>query len=252
MTTDPVARLDSCDTLPNPNRDAGAAGSGVSRDTRLAEARLARRSARLLARDPLREPFSDVRSLPRDAFSAAKTSPPCFSSSFTSPFCVRPVWKSTSELGYPSAWTFVNLHAIEPTRSRDNVASTAWKLHAIEQTQLRSQYRVDGVGRLKFDFHAASDSPRTSDACSRSFQPPIRVGQAEPRQSTSVLGRDDGLLQVPRPCCSTCVEIKILRSVRVESSPRPPRHRRDACSMAWRGRFLTARPSRDGRAIAEK
>ena len=114
MTTDPVARLDSCDTLPNPNRGAGAAGSGVSRDTplRLAEAR--RRSALLDARDP----FSDVRSLPRDAFSAAKTSPPCFASSLTSPFCVRPVWKSTSELGYHSAWTFVNIHAIEPTRSR--------------------------------------------------------------------------------------------------------------------------------------
>ena len=98
MTADPVAkldscdilaRLDSCDTLPNPNRDAGAAGSGVSRDTRLAEARLARRSARLLARDPLRDPFSDVRSLPRDAFSAASTSPPCFSISLTSPFCVK-------------------------------------------------------------------------------------------------------------------------------------------------------------------
>ena len=84
VTTD-VARLDSCDTLPNPNRDAGAAGSGVSRDTplRLAEAR--RRSALLDARDP----FSDVRSLPRDAFSAASTSPPCLSSSLTSPFCVK-------------------------------------------------------------------------------------------------------------------------------------------------------------------
>ena len=134
MTTDPVARLDSCDTLPNPNRGAGAAGSGVSRDTRLAEARLARRSARLLARDPLREPFSDVRSLPRDAFSAAKTSPPCFSSSFTSPFCVRPVWKSTSELGYHSAWTFVSLQAIE-------------------QTQLRRGARI-------FDFHTARHRSR--------------------------------------------------------------------------------------------
>ena len=30
-----------------------------------------------------------------------------------------------------------------------------------------------------------------------------------------------------------CVEIKILRRVRAESSRRPPRHRRDACSMAW-------------------
>ena len=31
---------------------------------------------------------------------------------------------------------------------------------------------------------------------------------------------------------STCVEIKILRRVRAESSRRPPRHRREACSMA--------------------
>ena len=49
-----------------------------------------------------------------------------------------------------------------------------------------------------------------------------------------------------------CVVIKILRRVRAESSPRPPRHRRDACSMAWRCRFLTARPSQDGRVVAEK
>ena len=45
---------------------------------------------------------------------------------------------------------------------------------------------------------------------------------------------------------------KILRRVGAESSRRPPRHRRDACSMAWRCRFLTARPSQDGRVIAEK
>ena len=31
-----------------------------------------------------------------------------------------------------------------------------------------------------------------------------------------------------------------LRRVRAESSRRPPRHRCDACSMAWRCRFLTA------------
>ena len=37
----------------------------------------------------------------------------------------------------------------------------------------------------------------------------------------------------------TCVEIKILRRVRAESSRRPPRHRHDACSMAWRCRLLT-------------
>ena len=37
-----------------------------------------------------------------------------------------------------------------------------------------------------------------------------------------------------------------LRRVRPESPRRPPRHRRDACSMAWRCRFLTARRSRRG------
>ena len=50
----------------------------------------------------------------------------------------------------------------------------------------------------------------------------------------------------------TCAEIKILRRVRAESSRRPPRHRRDACSMAWRCRFLTARRSQHGRVIAAK
>ena len=49
-----------------------------------------------------------------------------------------------------------------------------------------------------------------------------------------------------------CVEIRILWRVRPESSRRPPRHRRDACSMAWRCRFLAARPSQHGRVIAEK
>ena len=49
-----------------------------------------------------------------------------------------------------------------------------------------------------------------------------------------------------------CVEIKISQRVRAASSRRPPRHRRDARSMAWRCRFLAARPSQDGRVIAEK
>ena len=37
---------------------------------------------------------------------------------------------------------------------------------------------------------------------------------------------------------STCVEIKILRRVRAESSRRPPRHRRDACSIAYPTHWL--------------
>ena len=42
-----------------------------------------------------------------------------------------------------------------------------------------------------------------------------------------------------------------LRRVRPESPRRPPRHRRDACSMAWRRRFLAAGRSQRGRVIAE-
>ena len=33
---------------------------------------------------------------------------------------------------------------------------------------------------------------------------------------------------------NNCVEIKSSRRVRAESSRRPPRHRRDTCSMGWR------------------
>ena len=50
------------------------------------------------------------------------------------------------------------LHAIEQGLYEDNAASMAWKLHAIEQTQLRRQHRDDGAGRLKFDFHTGHDS----------------------------------------------------------------------------------------------
>ena len=51
---------------------------------------------------------------------------------------------------------------------------------------------------------------------------------------------------------NSCAEIKILPRVRAESSRRLPRHRRDACSMAWRCRFLTAQRGQHGRIIAEK
>ena len=51
---------------------------------------------------------------------------------------------------------------------------------------------------------------------------------------------------------AVCVEIKILRRVRAESPRRPPRHRRDACSMAWRCRFITTRQRQNGRVIVVK
>jgi hypothetical protein len=55
------------------------------------------------------------------------------------------VWKSSSVLG------------CEPERHRAD-EGMAWKLHAIEQMQLRGRRRVDGVGRPEFDFHTGRAS----------------------------------------------------------------------------------------------
>ena len=60
------------------------------------------------------------------------------------------------------------------------------------------------------------------------------------------------------PGCALCVTSKMfspvwksnLRRVRPESPRRPPRHRRDACSIAWRCRFFTARQSQRGHVVA--
>ena len=59
-----------------------------------------------------------------------------------SPSCS--VWRSTSELGSISEFGYSRRD------DGDDVASMAWKLHAIEQMHLQTQHHVDGVGRLKF------------------------------------------------------------------------------------------------------
>ena len=46
------------------------------------------------------------------------------------------------------------------------------------------------------------------------------------------------------PAANLCVNQNFTARSCAESLRRPPRHRRDACSMAWRCRFLAARPSR--------
>ena len=71
------------------------------------------------------------------------------------PHSLETVWKSTSELGYPEKHR-VDLR--EPPRHRADAATGTTSRrrpgnYAIEQTQLRRQRRVDGVRRLKFDFH---------------------------------------------------------------------------------------------------
>ena len=91
----------------------------------------------------------------------------------------EPVWKSTSELGY------VNLHAIGSYG--DNVASMAWKLHAIEQMQLRGRRCVDGVGRPKFDFHTG---PRQIQLLGPRREPDVELWERPGRWR--VLGQLDG------------------------------------------------------------
>ena len=49
----------------------------------------------------------------------------------------------------------------------------------------------------------------------------------------SAIHADAKALAKPLPKASACVEIKILRRARAESSRRSPRYRPDACSMAW-------------------
>ena len=72
-----------------------------------------------------------------------------------------------------------------------------------------------------------------------------RIGERKLLLSTMTgwYGRDVVEFLTEQPSVMNCVEIKNFWRVRAESSRRPPRHRRDACSMAWQCRFLTARPS---------
>ena len=67
--------------------------------------------------------------------------------------------------------------------------SMTWNLHAIERTQLRRHHRVDGVGRLKFDFHAGHG--RQDRLC--------RAGLVEALRRTHKRGLRDLLRDGQRP-----------------------------------------------------
>ena len=52
----------------------------------------------------------------------------------------------------------------------------AWKLHAIEETQLRGRRRVDSVGRPKFDFHIGPSEAGRLDAVALARVRRVRAG----------------------------------------------------------------------------
>ena len=79
-------------------------------------------------------------------------------------------------------------------------------------------------------------------------EPPRGVSRATSLRSLTSMRLTPCPVTLPRSWLASAaagvtigVEIKNLRRVRAESSRRLPRHRRDACSMAWPWRFLTAR-----------
>ena len=96
---------------------------------------------------------------------------------------------------------------------------------------LREQSAARGAGRHRRQVHAAREHQvrrRRSDRSSHRKAAAKRVDRRAPVWKSKFYGAF------------------------AESSRRPPRHRRDALSMAWRCGSLTARRSQHGRAIAEK
>ena len=208
----------------------------------------------------------------------------------TSGSAVAPVWKSTSASGARACWLGRAVrnrhrHAIEQASRRwrggrrDDSARTRRKIliftrapalrrppdlpPELSRALVAAQRRRRSIFAPE-DLSRRRAAPRALDRAAGAVppDPPPRpaapVGrlrhlhqshhEAEPLAPRA---RAPVRLHECRRGAPACVEIKILRRVRAESSRRPPRHRRDACSVAWRCRFLAARPSQDGSAIAE-
>ena len=96
-------------------------------------------------------------------------------------------------------------------------------------------------GRICDEFESALEL-RVASALEASWSrsPPKAAAAVKDALARRPARRDSGASRVG---VVNCVEIKILRRVRAESSRRPPRHRRSTCSMALQCRFITARRS---------
>ena len=125
--------------------------------------------------------------------------------------------------------TFEAARALLPLRDRES--SHLFRARAARLQATEALDEEDAEGRTLL-WHAAYHNDLNAAVCLLKF------------------GRPDLILEPDY--VHRCVDIKILRRVRAEPSRRPPRHRRDACSMAWRCRFLTARRNQRGRVIAAK
>ena len=120
-------------------------------------------------------------------------------------------------------------------------SSMAWQPHAIEQTQLRSQYHEDGVGRLKLDFHTGIDSGHTAwilMSCALVRRPGVFIRAAAHMSTTQVNFMTPGLAffyggLVRR---NHVLSIIIQNYVSISASrgaAAPSRHRRDSCPSQY-------------------
>ena len=69
----------------------------------------------------------------------------------------------------------------------------AWKLHAIDQMQLRRQHRGNGVGRPKFDFHTGYGEPGATTIIQRSYDDVVHTPRRLSIDGDDPLEGDDGV-----------------------------------------------------------
>ena len=124
---------------------------------------------------------------------------------------------------------------------------------------VRGALSADEIGELNAAIDAHSHEAISRDATA--LKNAKRAGYFGAKGSRRDLGgmlnwEEDGfrkLLAHPKlaPYCDALLAVWN-SDFTARSSRRPARHRRDACSMAWRCRFLTTRRSQHGRVIAVK
>ena len=127
---------------------------------------------------------------------------------------------------------------------------------AFRSSQLRVESRQGRYLRESSLCHqhaAAATVARRGKATSRT--PRKRTGarkiQASCESARARSRRHRSSMASVAAAAATCVEIRMLRRLRAESSRCPPRHLHDTCSTAWRCRFFTARRGQRDRVIAD-
>ena len=142
------------------------------------------------------------------------------------------------------AWTFVSLHAMKPARSRGRRRWDARNLISTQVSPELSPVAVEANAQKLVTLLAVLGFSIDSVAERRGNKLLVTFIGAANCWGLRSLSQGNPLARPPLvndfgAKVVGCVEIKFC-GARAESSRRPPRHRCDASSMAWRCRFITA------------